>query len=73
MPIADAEHASGPHRPPLVRAALMHLLWLHEYSVNLDESLPPVNDLGGAELNRAGVRVGMGTRFAYDGEIVVQS
>lgn len=41
LSIADAERSIGAHPPPLVRAALMHLLWLREYSVDLDESLRP--------------------------------
>jgi hypothetical protein len=30
MPVADAERAINTHPPPLIRAALMHLLWCHE-------------------------------------------
>ena len=41
MSIADAEHSIGAHPLPLVRATLMRLLWIHEYSVDLDESLRP--------------------------------
>jgi hypothetical protein len=41
MSIADVEQGIGTHAHLLVRPALMHLLWCHEYSVNLDESLRP--------------------------------
>jgi hypothetical protein len=41
MSIADAEQAIGTHPRPLVRPALMHLLWVHEYSVDLDQPLRP--------------------------------
>jgi hypothetical protein len=39
--IADAEQAIGTHPRPLVRPALMHLLWVHEYRVDLDQPLRP--------------------------------
>jgi hypothetical protein len=41
MSIADAEQAIGTHPRPLVRPALMHLLWIHEYRVDLDQPLRP--------------------------------
>jgi hypothetical protein len=41
MSIADVEQGIGTHPHPLVRPALMHLLWCRDYSVNLDESLRP--------------------------------
>jgi len=41
MSIADAEQAIGVHPRALVRPALMHLLWVHEYSVDLDQPLRP--------------------------------
>jgi hypothetical protein len=39
MSIADVERSVRGYRRPLIRPALMHLLWRHDYSVNLDESL----------------------------------
>jgi hypothetical protein len=41
MSIADAERAVRGYPLPLVRPALMHLLWRHEYRVDLDEPLRP--------------------------------
>ncbi len=41
MSIADAEQAIGTHPRPLVRPALMHLLWVQEYRVDLDQPLRP--------------------------------
>jgi hypothetical protein len=41
MSIEGAEHSVREYPRPLVRPALMHLLWRHEYAVNLDESLRP--------------------------------
>jgi hypothetical protein len=41
MSIADAEQAINTHPRPLVRPALMHLLWVHEYRVDLDQPLCP--------------------------------
>lgn len=39
--IRDIESALKGFPKPLVRAALMHLLWHHEYSVDLDQSISP--------------------------------
>jgi hypothetical protein len=39
MSIADAERSVRGYPRPLIRPALMHLLWRHDYSVNFDESL----------------------------------
>lgn len=41
MSIADAEQAICTHTRPLVRPALMHLLWVHEFNVDLNQSLRP--------------------------------
>jgi hypothetical protein len=41
MSIADAEQAVSSYPRPLIRPALLHLLWVHEYSVDLHESLRP--------------------------------
>jgi len=41
MSIADAERSVKGYPRPLIRPALMHLLWRHAYLVNLDESLDP--------------------------------
>jgi hypothetical protein len=41
MPIADAERTITKFAQPLVRPALMHLLWCHEYGVDMDEPLRP--------------------------------
>jgi hypothetical protein len=51
--IADVEQAIGTHPQPLVRPALMHLLWRHEYSVDLDQPLRPSTVL---EVSRCNVR-----------------
>jgi hypothetical protein len=37
MSIADAEQAVRPHPRQLARPALMHLIWRHEYTVELDD------------------------------------
>jgi hypothetical protein len=39
--IVDAEHGIATHPRPMVRAALMHLLWCHDYRVDLDQPLRP--------------------------------
>ena len=70
MSIADAERIFVEFARPLIRPALMHLLWRHEFRVDLHEPLSPFNGFGGTAMKRAGVRVGTGTRFAYDGEVV---
>jgi hypothetical protein len=41
VPIAEAERKITGHPQPLVRAALMHLLWCHELRVDLDRPLRP--------------------------------
>jgi hypothetical protein len=41
LSIRDAEAAMTKFPKPLVRAAFMHLLWIHEYSVDLNQSLSP--------------------------------
>jgi hypothetical protein len=41
MSIADAEREFVVHPNPLVRPALMHLLWRHELAVDLDKPLRP--------------------------------
>ena len=44
--IADAEQLFGDRPWPLVRPALMHLLWCHELGVDLSRSLRPSTVLG---------------------------
>jgi hypothetical protein len=39
MSIADAERTMVKFARPLVRPALMHLLWCHEYGVDLDKPI----------------------------------
>jgi hypothetical protein len=39
MSIADAEQSVRPYPQQVVRPALMHLLWCHEYRVELDDPL----------------------------------
>ena len=41
LSVAGAEREFTEHRQPLVRAALMHLLWRHELGVDLDKPLRP--------------------------------
>jgi hypothetical protein len=41
MSIADAEQSVRPYPQQVVRPALMHLLWCHEYCVELDDPLRP--------------------------------
>lgn len=48
MSIADAEQAVRGYPQQLVRPALMHLLWCHEYHVELDVPLRPSTALEAA-------------------------
>jgi hypothetical protein len=41
MSITDAEQSVRPYPQQLVRPALLHLLWCHEYRVELDDPLRP--------------------------------
>ena len=69
MSIADAERILVEFARPLVRPALMHLLWCHEFRVDLHEPLRPqrfwrCRDEACWSTGRHGNKV------AYDGEVV---
>ena len=69
MSIADAERILVEFALPLVRPALMHLLWCHEFRVDLHEPLRPqrfwrCRDEACWSTGRHGNKV------AYDGEVV---
>jgi hypothetical protein len=55
--------------PPLVRPALLSMLWHRELEVNLDLRLDRSTILVEV-VKPAAVRVGLGMRFAYDGEVL---
>ena len=54
---------------PLVRAAVLHLLWRQELVTDLGRPLSAGQLLRRARVTGATVRVGVGTRFIYDGEL----
>ncbi|MEU0442374.1 TnsA-like heteromeric transposase endonuclease subunit, partial [Streptomyces sp. NPDC006186] len=58
------------HPEPHVRAAIHHLLWTQALVTDLDRPLGPSTRVEEGRVNRAAARVGVGTRFRYDGETV---
>ena len=68
--MGEAIHATH-GAEPLVRAALLHLLWTQELVTDLSKVVVVDIDSDGAGfvVSGAGVRIGVGTRVMYDGAV----